>query len=145
MELKVIQAGWQRAASCYIRMKVFVLEKGIAIEDEFDQFDSDDTLYVVIYDEHQPVATGRLLEEDAATARFTRIAVLKEYRKHHLGRKIIEALEIKAQELGYQQSIIHSELVAKGFYQKLGYTVCSEVYLEDGVPCITLQKKQMKE
>jgi predicted GNAT family N-acyltransferase len=133
--------NWHRAASCYVRMQVFVLERGLAIDDEFDQADRDGTTYAVIFAGDQPVATGRYLPIDAEQALLTRIATLAAYRGQHLGAQVIQALEDQARQDGKQTLIIHSELTAKGFYQTLGYRPSSAVYQEDGVDCQTLTKQ----
>lgn len=44
-----------RAASSYIRLQVFVLERSLALSDEFDQKDQSDTIYSVLFDEALPV------------------------------------------------------------------------------------------
>lgn len=122
-------------------MQVFVLERGIRLTEEFDLDDHDKTDYVVIYDENKPVATGRYKQMDAETIRPGRIAVLKDYRNRGLGQQIIEELEKAGLERGAKRSIIHGELTAEAFYEKLGYKKCSEEYLEDSVPCVTLEKQ----
>lgn len=139
MKLVVGKQRWQRAASCFIRMQVFVLEQKIPLEEEFDDNDLDETVYAVLYDDNKPVSTGRFLQEEDA-ARMTRIATLPEYRGQHLGSKIIYALEDHAKAQGLKKVVIHADLTALPFYQKLGYVPYGEVYLEDGVPCQSLKK-----
>lgn len=141
MELKIGSENYQRAASSYIRMRVFVLEQEIPMEDEFDDNDGENTVYVVIYDGNKPVATGRyLLIDDGTTLRPTRIATLPEYRGQQLGTQIINALEDYAKTQGIKKSVIHADLRAVPFYQKLGYEIFSEVYQEDGVDCQNLKR-----
>lgn len=67
--------------------------------------------------------------------------MLKDYRNRGLGQQIIEELEKAGIERGAKRSIIHGELTAAAFYEKLGYKKCSEEYLEDSVPCVTLEKQ----
>ena len=140
MHIHIGKESWQRAAACYIRMTVFVIERSIALEDEFDTLDTDEAVYSVLYDNSLPVATGRFIKESKLVCRFTRIATIKEYRGQQCGAKIIYSLEEKAKRDGFQQAIIHSELTAVPFYQKQGYVIISNIYEEDGVPCQTLSK-----
>ena len=121
-------------------MKVFVMGREIPLEEEFDSEDKDGTVYVVVYDGDKPVATGRYKQIDAETIRPGRIAVLKDYRKQGLGESVVKALEDLGKERGCTKSVIHGELTAAEFYEKLGYTRDSDVYLEDDVPCVTLKK-----
>lgn len=140
MKMVVGNQHWQRAASCYVRMQVFVLEGAIALEDEFDDLDLPETVYGVLYHGQEPVATGRFIQENQQIARFTRIATLQNYRGQKLGTQIIHGLEEYARQSGYNQAKIHAEVSAIDFYQKLGYEVISAVYYEDQVPCQTLAR-----
>lgn len=141
MEIHTGSEPWNHAAALYIRMNVFVLERTIAMQDEFDDNDEPDRVYVVAYtDDGQPAATGRFQTIDETTMRPGRIATLKDYRGQHLGAQVIKALEDYGIAHGYTKSVIHSEMTAQGFYERQGYQVASEPYEEDGVPAITLTK-----
>lgn len=141
MEIHTGSEPWNHAAALYIRMNVFVLERTIAMQDEFDDNDEPDRVYVVAYtDDGQPAATGRFQTIDDTTMRPGRIATLKDYRGQHLGAQVIKALEDYGMAHGYTKSVIHSEMTAQGFYERQGYQVASEPYEEDGVPAITLTK-----
>lgn len=141
--MKIITGNqpFQRAASCFIRMNVFVLERTIPLEEEFDELDLPETVYTVIYDDKRPVATGRYIQENETTARLTRIATLKEYRGRQLGSQVVQSLENYAAEQQVRQCLIHAETDALPFYLSLDYVPISDIYLEDGVPCQTLQKQ----
>lgn len=132
---------WQRAAALFVRMNVFVLEREIAIADEFDEKDVDGTTYAVAYKDNLPVATARFIKNEDKVAQITRVATLKEYRGRHLGSKLIQLMEEYAVSEGIVQLDIHAELTAVEFYEKNGYVQSSESYLEDGVACQTLTKK----
>lgn len=141
MEICIGKEKWNRAAALYVRMEVFVMERGIPLKEEFDSEDHDETIYVVIYDGEKPVATGRYKQIDEDTIRPGRIAVLKEYRKKGLGAVVVKELEALGEISGCKMSVIHGELSAVKFYEKLGYTKGTDVYYEDGVPCATLGKQ----
>lgn len=84
MDLFFGHLPWEKAASMYVRMQVFVLERGIAIADEFEDDQFPNAEYVVIFDGKEPVATSRLFFTEEF-ARFTRICVVKTQRQAHLG------------------------------------------------------------
>ncbi len=140
-DLKLGTAAWLRAAAIYVRMQVFVLERGIAIQDEFDDNDVPGVTYAVIFDGKEPVATGRFLREGDDAGRLTRIATRADYRGKHLGTQIIRALERHAQNQRIHDLQIHAEVTAMSFYEGLGYHAISEEYLEDGVPCRVMERK----
>ncbi|EHI70435.1 GNAT family N-acetyltransferase [Streptococcus ictaluri] len=139
-ELIIGNQAFQRAASLYIRYSVFVLEKHIKRDEEFDDKDVSDTCYAVLYDHSEPVSTARFLPEIATEARITRVATLSKHRGKGYGAQIIRAMEKYAQKEGYHVLVIHSELSAKSFYETLGYKAKGQVYLEDGQACQTLEK-----
>lgn len=132
---------WQRAAACYVRFKVFVLERHIDMMDEFDSLDTSGRVYAVVYVGKEPVSTGRFVPETETTARLTRIATVKEYRGKQYGRQVIKALEDYAIKEGFKTLYIHAELTAKTFYEELGYETCSDIYEEDGEWCQSLEKQ----
>lgn len=142
MTLKIGNDPWQRASSLYVRMSVFVIERGIMLDDEFDRHDGEETVYAVVYnDEGHPVSTGRFIKETDEICRFTRIATLKEFRGQQLGSQVMKGLEKYAKEHNFQHVEIHAELTAVDFYTKHGYKKASDVYLEDDIPCQTLSKQ----
>lgn len=144
MEIIVSAKPWQRAAALSVRMQVFVQERHIDLKDEFDDNDLPTTLYAVAYaTPDKPVATGRFQAYDNVTMQPERIATLADYRGQHLGAQIINALENVGRQHGYQKALIHSELTAQGFYESLGYHRTSDVFMEDGVPCVLVQKDQL--
>ncbi|EHL96252.1 GNAT family N-acetyltransferase [Lentilactobacillus parafarraginis] len=129
-----------RAAAAYIRLSVFVIERHIALEDEFDDTDSDQEIYAVCFDGRTPAATCRFEKVAPQTLKIGRVATLKQYRHQGLGTKVLTAMETYAIEHHYKQSVIHSEVTAKDFYEHLGYHIASEIFIEDGVPCVNMKK-----
>lgn len=131
---------WHRAASLFLRMQVFVLEGKIAIEDEFDENDGENTVYALAFDGNLPVSTNRLVIENQTTVRITRVATLNEYRHRGIASKLLTTMEAYIAEHNFNEILIHSEIQALPFYLVNGYEIASEPYLEDGVPCQTVRK-----
>ena len=124
-----------------IREKVFVEEQGW--QDEFDDIDSV-SIHVVVYHNGVPVGTGRLFRKDQNPSSdvyiIGRVAVLAEYRKLHLGNKIMEFLEEKAKELGAVKLELSAQCRARGFYDKNGYVAVGDEYLDGDCPHILMAK-----
>lgn len=140
MQLVVEGSKPIRAAAAYIRMTVFVIERGIALRDEFDDLDDDREVYAVLFDGITPVATCRYEQFDDQTLKIGRVATLPAYRGRGYGKQVLLAMENYGRRQGLTKSLIHSEVTAKGFYEKLGYSVTSSPFLEDGVPCVIVEK-----
>ena len=111
-----------------IRQHVFVEEQGF--ENEFDEID-EYAYHLVIYQNDEAIATGRMYEKDQETMILGRIAIIKECRKIGLGSKIVLRLENEAKQLGYIITQLSAQQRAQGFYEKLGYQTQGEVYYDE--------------
>lgn len=120
-----------------VRDEVFVLEQNVDPEEEFDERDRFCT-HVVVYNGDIAVATGRLdLEKDG---KIGRVAVRKDYRQQGLGRLVMQRLEAFAMEKSAPRLWFHAQTHAVPFYEKLGYRVCSEEFLEANIPHVQMEK-----
>ena len=121
-----------------IRTKVFVCEQGFA-----DNVSEDDkkATHIVMYDGEEAVATCRILKIDTPyTFLIGRIAVLKDQRGKGLGKKIMDEAEKYLVSLGAKYAVIHSQLRARDFYIRCGYTVCSDIEYEQNYPHVWVKK-----
>ncbi len=118
----------------FIRKQVFIIEQNIPEEEEWDDQDmiSD---HFVVYDQDQPIATARLLQNNSVG----RVVVLKAYRGQGIGRMIM--LEIIRQAHQQDRKFLHlsSQVHAISFYEKLGFSIQGDAYDECGIPHIKMQ------
>lgn len=132
----------QQLQSCReIRVTVFVEEQGVPLEDEFDQWDAlrPEAKHIVALSEELPVATSRL-RFMGDYAKLERICILLPYRKYGLGRLLLARLEELAQAEGAEKAVLHGQVQAEGFYEKLGYTREGEPFDEDGILHVKMAK-----
>ncbi|MED4228947.1 GNAT family N-acetyltransferase [Neobacillus cucumis] len=142
MYAKKITTNEDLNAAFAIRKEVFVMEQGVPLGDEFDQFDTLNGLceHILVHYHEQPVGTGRIRFMNGV-GKLERICILEPYRKFGLGKIIIKALEEIAEEQGVSQVKLHGQTQAEGFYQKLGYRTSSNIFIEDGIPHIIMLKE----
>ena len=62
-----------------------------------------------------------------------RIAILPEHRGAGLGDQLMRAIIEHAQAQGMNELLLSAQTHAIAFYQRLGFSVCSEVYLDAGI------------
>ncbi|OLS36215.1 GNAT family N-acetyltransferase [Bacillus sp. MRMR6] len=141
MEPKRITMEHHLSVAFHIRKEVFVEEQGVALEDEFDEFDTLDGQceHILVYYGEKAVGTGRIRVVDGF-GKLERICILKQYRKFGLGKVIIKALEEISEQMGVSQVKLHGQTQAEGFYLKLGYRTSSNIFMEDGIPHILMVK-----
>lgn len=125
-----------------IRIKVFVNEQKVPEELEMDDKDKE-AYHIVIYDGEKAVATGRLVLENKEYI-IGRIAVIKKERRNGYGDLVVRILIRKAFDLGADKVIVHAQIGAMKFYEKIGFVASSEEYIEDGtgIPHIDMIKNE---
>lgn len=121
-----------------IREDVFVQEQGFSETSEFDEADLC-CWHVVLSVENRPAATGRILQDEAGRWHLGRIAVRKAYRKNGLGAALVHEMILKAKELGADEIVLGAQCRAKGFYEKLGFVVCGQEYMDEHVPHVEMK------
>lgn len=119
-----------------IRYDVFVIEQGVPIELEWDEWD-DQCWHALARDTGgRAVATGRLLPD----GHIGRMAVRKEARGTGVGARVLEALIDKARVLGYPELILNAQTHAMPFYVRAGFTAEGAEFEEAGIPHRTMRR-----
>ena len=118
----------------FIRKQVFIIEQNIPEEEEWDDQDmiSD---HFVVYDQDQPIATARLLQNNSVG----RVAVLKTYRGQGIGRMSMLEIIRQAHQQDRKFLQLSSQVHAISFYEKLGFSIQGDAYDECGIPHIKMQ------
>jgi predicted GNAT family N-acyltransferase len=138
--MKVIHAttdGQLRDAHA-VRKKVFVEEQNVPIEIELDEHEKTAS-HFVLYDGKEPVGAGRLRIFDGK-GKVERICVLPSHRGKGAGKEIMMKIEEHAKELQIDDLILNSQSSAIPFYEKLGYKIISEPFMEAGIPHQAMKK-----
>ncbi len=126
---------WERVSehAYLIRKQVFIAEQGVPEELELDELDPS-ALHALAYQDGQCVGTGRLVNLGNGQAQIGRMAVLPNFRGQGIGREILERLLLAATAEGVSSLILHAQLTAMPFYEKLGFVGQGSLYEEAGIP-----------
>ncbi len=124
----VLQADWatDQDQLIAVRRSVFIEEQKVAEELEIDGQD-------IISQHVKAVAPGGLV---IATARLLpsnyigRMCVLKNYRNQGIGGKMLAFFINYASQHNIESLHLNAQLTALGFYQKYGFIINSEVFIE---------------
>lgn len=112
----------------HIREQVFIHEQQVPPELEMDELDPL-SQHVLLLENGTPVATGRLTPD----GHIGRVAVLSSFRGRGFGQRIIQGLEKIALQRGLDRVVLGAQCRAITFYQKLGYQVAGEVFMDAGI------------
>lgn len=138
MKYHVKTTSWNenKNALSEIRRKVFIEEQNVPEELEWDEYDQDCTHVLVTDESNKPVACGRL----KADGHIGRMAVLKEHRATGIGTSILNELLNHAKSMHIKKIYLHAQTSAIEFYEKQGFEVNSEEFLDAGIAHKTMGK-----
>jgi N-acetylglutamate synthase-like GNAT family acetyltransferase len=77
---------------------------------------------------------------DAGTIRLRQMAVPNSMQGKGVGRALMIFAENVARDLGYKKLCMHARKTAIGFYEKLGYSISGEEFLEVTIPHYIMEK-----
>jgi predicted GNAT family N-acyltransferase len=121
------------AGAFLVRQEVFIHEQRVPAELELDEFDPSAT-HALAYIDGNCIGTGRLVDLGGGRAQIGRMAVLAPFRNQGVGKKILEKLITLAQSQEANSIVLHSQVLAIPFYEKLGFQAQGSIYDEAGIP-----------
>lgn len=140
MKSIIAQNQQQLEEAFAIRKKVFVEEQNVSLEEEIDQYEEDAIHFLLYNDQEQPIGAGRFRVIDEL-GKVERICILSEQRGTGAGKHIMESIEAYAHETGINKLKLNAQTHAISFYEKLGYEIVSEEFLDAGIPHRTMVKQ----
>lgn len=130
-DFDISEADWssQQEILSEIRRIVFILEQNVPEEEEWD--DRDDTAHHWLASllDGTPIGTARLLTD----GQIGRMAVLEEHRGKGVGGAMLSQAVSRARDLGFESVFLHAQSHAVSFYEKAGFHVVGEEFMEAGI------------
>ena len=113
-----------------IRETVFIMEQDVHEDEEFDGRDPE-CLHVLVEDNQgRPIATARLLPD----GKVGRMAVLRHWRKKGVGSAMLIKFFVEARLRGLKQLYADAQVRALPFYEKHGFRVVGDEFLDARIP-----------
>ena len=133
--LEIIIKPWKEAEieAFLVREEVFIREQKVPAELELDEFDPS-AAHALAYLEACCIGTGRLVDLGGGISQIGRMAILAQFRNQGIGLQILEKLTDLAKSQGAKSIVLHSQVVAIPFYEKLGFKPEGPIYDEVGMP-----------
>jgi predicted GNAT family N-acyltransferase len=115
-----------------LRRTVFIEEQGVSEADEVDDLD-DEAIHLLAFGKRVPVGTARLLLM-GKVGKIGRVCVLPEARGTGLGAALIRAALEELRGSRGSAGLSGRKVHAVGFYEKLGFAVEGEEFIDADVP-----------
>ncbi|HAJ93014.1 MAG TPA: GNAT family N-acetyltransferase [Gammaproteobacteria bacterium] len=131
-EFHLIHTSWQEneAALNAVRRAVFIDEQRVPEALEWDGLDASCHHVLVTAAGNRPVGTGRMKPD----GHIGRMAVLRDCRGQGIGSAILTALLDFARQQHCIRVYLHAQVAAIPFYEKHGFTVDGERFMDAGIP-----------
>ncbi|MFI6843390.1 GNAT family N-acetyltransferase [Kitasatospora sp. NPDC050467] len=132
-----------------VRREVFIVEQGIAEEEEWDHLDPASEHLLAVGPAGEPLGTARLIHGAQALeltggtegrVLLGRLAVVKAARGTGLGAELVRAVEAAGRGRAAREVELHAQVQALGFYERLGYAAEGPVYEDAGIPHRTMTR-----
>lgn len=137
--ISVLVADWQKdnADLRRIREKVFIAEQAVPPELEWDNEDAQ-AVHFLAYEGDYAIGTARLLPD----GQIGRVSVLKDWRGLNVGDALLAAVIAEAERRGLHEQRLSAQVQATPFYERHGFRVLSEEYLDAGIPHVDMLRQQ---
>ncbi len=120
-----------------LRQDIFILEQQCLYSDI--DFIDEKSLHIYYQEKGKIIAYLRMFEKDTNTCQLGRIISLN--RRQGFGTSLInETLQLLKQEKKYEKVYVEAQKYAIEFYEKLGFYVISDVFLEDGIEHVKMER-----
>ena len=138
LDIEIVSWSCKQAELYSVRRAVFIEEQNVSESIELDGRDPD-CFHVLASDtKGRPVGTARM----DGKGRIGRMAVLHDYRRRGIGRKMIQALMDYGRKNAITDFHLSAQITAIGFYNKMGFEPYGEEFIEAGITHINMKLKK---
>ncbi len=133
MKITKVENLYQHAICVYLRTVIFTQGQNVPVELEIEH-NEDEAVYFIGEIDKKPVATARYRVIDGSIAKIERVGVLGDFRGKGYGKLITQyAIDDAKQAHNLEIIKLSSQDSAIPFYERLGFTVDGDGFMEAGI------------
>lgn len=140
MALKLIDHG-SKEYQDMVELRRTILRKPLGLEFDPKELEREkEDILIGCFEDDKLEGCCLLTKTDDKAIRLRQMAVLSGLQGKGFGRVLMQFAENIARDRGYKTITMHARKTAVGFYQKLGYKVSSDEFLELSIPHYIMEK-----
>lgn len=141
MALKEIEHG-SKEYKQMVQLRYEILRKplGLTFTDEELAKEKNDIL-IGVFEEDKMLACCMLTRFNNDSVRLRQMAVHKNLQGKGIGASLMNFAENLARDRGFKNLVMHARKVAVGFYEKQGYKISGDEFIEVSIPHYLMQKR----
>ncbi len=141
MALKILDHGSHEYRQM-VKLRDDVLRKPLGLGFTPQELEEEkDNMLIAAFEEEDILGCCMLVEENPQTVRLRQMAVLNDLQGKGIGRALMNFAENIARDQGYKILAMHARKNALGFYEKMGYKVAGDEFLEVTIPHYLMEKQ----
>jgi predicted GNAT family N-acyltransferase len=140
MALKILDHGSTEYRQM-VKLRDDILRKPLGLSLSSDELESEkDNMLIGAFEDEDMLGCCMLVEEDPQTVRLRQMAVLNDLQGKGIGRALMNFAENLARDRGYKMLSMHARKNVVGFYEKMGYKVKGDEFVEVTIPHVVMVK-----
>lgn len=141
MALKIIDYGTTEYRQM-VKLRDDILRKPLGLSfSESDLQGEESHLLIAAFEDDRMLGCCMLIEEKPGLARLRQMAVLNDLQGKGIGRALMNFAENIARDRGFKSICMHARAHAVGFYEKVGYRIVGDEFIEVTIPHYMMEKK----
>ncbi|MBK8494945.1 MAG: GNAT family N-acetyltransferase [Ferruginibacter sp.] len=124
-----------------VKLRYEILRQPLGLSFTTDELDREkEDILIGAFDEDEMLACCMLTKTGHTSVRLRQMAVQNNLQGKGIGGSMMNFAEILARDKGYKKLIMHARETAVGFYEKLGYKVVGDKFIEVTIPHYVMEK-----
>ncbi|MBS1495547.1 MAG: GNAT family N-acetyltransferase [Bacteroidetes bacterium] len=141
MGLKQIDFG-SKEYQQMVKLRTQILRQPLGLSFTPEELEKEkDNILIAAFDEDEMLGCCMLIKIDNQTLQLRQMAVNNNLQGKGIGASIMAFAENISRDRGYKKLIMHARDTAIGFYEKFGYKVIGDGFLELNIPHHIMEKK----
>jgi predicted GNAT family N-acyltransferase len=141
MALKILDHGSEEYRQM-VKLREDILRKPLGLSLSPDELENEKhNMLIGAFEDEDMLGCCMLVEENRDTVRLRQMAVLNDLQGKGIGRALMNFAENLARDRGYKKLSMHARKNVVGFYEKMGYKVQGDEFVEVTIPHYVMVKK----
>ena len=141
MALKIIDHGSPEYQQM-VKLRDDILRKPLGLSFTPEDLEKEkDNILIAAFEEERMLGCCMLVEEKPDIVRLRQMAVLNDLQGKGIGRALMNFAENIARDRGYKIVRMHARNNSIGFYEKVGYKIKGDEFIEVTIPHYVMEKK----
>ncbi|HEY6504573.1 MAG TPA: GNAT family N-acetyltransferase [Chitinophagaceae bacterium] len=141
MALKIIDHGTAEYRQM-VKLRDDILRRPLGLTFTPEELEGEkDNMLIAAFEDERILGCCMLVEELPGTVRLRQMAVLNDLQGKGIGRALMNFAENLARDRGYKTIRMHARSNAVGFYEKVGYKVRGDQFIEITIPHYVMEKQ----